>query len=145
MRRKVVVGLVGGAVVVTAVVVARRRAASIPPLSGGLPEWAPLRLVEPPARVAPPATRPDPAPADRAEPAPGPDPAPASEPAAPAEPRWVPPDSDGNCPDSHPVKGNRPRRIYHVPGGRYYDSTQATRCFCTPEDAEADGYRAAKR
>jgi hypothetical protein len=187
MRRMVVVGLLGGAVVLTAVVVSRRRT-SLTPVAGGLPEWAPLRLADPPARVAgagsrpaanpvpqpgsvtapppaeseatpdtaPPATDPpttdtappatDPPTTDTAPPVTdAPVTAPATDAPVRAAPRWVPPDSDGNCPDSHPVKGNRPRRIYHVPGGRYYDSTQATRCFCTPEDAEADGYRAAKR
>jgi hypothetical protein len=114
----VIVGLVGGAVVVGAVVVTRRRAAPVPAVAG-VPDWAPLRLVDP-----------------AATPAPSPTPAP--------EP-WVAPDAGGDCPGTHPVKGNRSSRIYHVPGGRYYESTRAERCFCDAEAAEADGYRPAKR
>jgi hypothetical protein len=134
MRRMVVVGLVGGAVVVTAVMISRRR---VVPMVTGTPEWAPLRLVEPVG--APPVARPRPVPQETAAPTTAP-----QETAAPATP-WVPPQSDGSCPDSHPVKANKARRIYHVPGGRYYDATHATRCFCDGDAAEADGYRAAKR
>ncbi len=57
---------------------------------------------------------------------------------------WVEPD-DGGCPDSHPVKANADSGIYHVPGGASYVSTRAERCYCTAEDASADGFRAAKR
>ncbi len=57
---------------------------------------------------------------------------------------WVEP-SDGQCPDSHPVKANADSGIYHVPGGASYVTTRAERCYCTAEDATADGFRAAKR
>ena len=111
----VVVGLVGGAVVVGAVVVVRRRAAPAPAVVG-VPDWAPLRLAGPAPAVHP----------------------------TPGEP-WVAPDTEGNCPGSHPIKGKRSSRIFHVPGGRYYESTRAERCFCDEAAAVADGYRPAKR
>ena len=56
---------------------------------------------------------------------------------------WVAP-VDGACPSGYPVKGNSRTRIYHVPGGRFYDRTVPERCYATAADAEADGYRAAK-
>lgn len=58
-------------------------------------------------------------------------------------PRWVAP-ADGNCPAGYPVKANDNSGIYHRQGGRFYDRTIPERCYATPEDAEADGYRAAK-
>ena len=114
----VVVGLVGGAVVVTVVVLARRTPAS--PLDGE-PDWAPLTLTGPtgPPGVMPPTV----APADA----------------------WVAPEATGGCPDSHPIKANRSSRIFHGPGGHFYDRTRAERCYCDPAAAEADGFRAAKR
>jgi hypothetical protein len=57
---------------------------------------------------------------------------------------WVPPLEGGDCPLTHPVKANDNSGIYHVPGGRFYDRTEAVRCYDTPEAASADGYRAAK-
>jgi hypothetical protein len=145
----VVVGLLGSVVIAGVVVTARRRAA---PTVAGLPDWAPLRLVEP-APTFPPdrsrSLRRDPVPADPPRTAAAPA---ATVPAATAPPTaeakvapWVQPGADGNCPDSHPVKGKRSSRIYHVPGGRYYETTQAERCFCDTDAAEADGYRASKR
>jgi hypothetical protein len=43
------------------------------------------------------------------------------------------------------VKGNANSRIYHVPGGRFYDSTVPERCYRDESAAEADGMRASKR
>jgi hypothetical protein len=57
---------------------------------------------------------------------------------------WIAPLEDGSCPLSHPVKVNESSGIFHVPGGRSYDRTQAGRCYATPEAAAADGFRAAK-
>ena len=57
---------------------------------------------------------------------------------------WVEP-VDGACPVSHPVKGNAGSGIYHVPGGASYDRTVPERCYVSPEAAEADGFRRAKR
>lgn len=63
---------------------------------------------------------------------------------APADRTWIEP-VDGGCPDSHPIKGNADSMIFHVPGGRSYERTAAERCYCTAADAEADGFRQAKR
>jgi len=57
--------------------------------------------------------------------------------------RWVEP-VEGGCPLSHPIKANSNSGIYHEPGGRFYDRTQAERCYAEAAAAEADGYRAAK-
>jgi hypothetical protein len=65
----------------------------------------------------------------------------------------VPPLNKDNCPDSHPIKGNKAGRqanrpvdpIYHVPGSRWYAVTDPEECFATVEDAEAAGYRAPLR
>lgn len=57
---------------------------------------------------------------------------------------WVEP-VDGVCPASHPIKGNAQSKIFHVPEGASYDRTIPERCYATPEAAEADGFRAAKR
>lgn len=58
--------------------------------------------------------------------------------------RWVEP-IDGVCPATHPVKGNAQSGIFHVPGGLSYDRTVPERCYATEADAEADGFRKAKR
>lgn len=52
------------------------------------------------------------------------------------------------CPPSHPIKGNASSSgelIYHVPGGASYAQTQPEECFATEADAQAAGYRAARR
>jgi micrococcal nuclease len=46
------------------------------------------------------------------------------------------------------IKGNinsRNEKIYHVPGGKYYDQTKAEKMFCTEEEAIAAGYRKSKQ
>lgn len=51
------------------------------------------------------------------------------------------------------LKGNinlRGERIYHVPGGHYYDQTQidtskGERWFCSEEQARAVGWRRSRR
>lgn len=46
------------------------------------------------------------------------------------------------------IKGNinsRGEKIYHLPGGQYYDITIAERWFCTEEEAQAAGFRRAAR
>jgi hypothetical protein len=58
--------------------------------------------------------------------------------------QWVDP-IDGECPASHPVKGNAGSMIFHVPGGMSYERTVPERCYATEADAEADGFRRAKR
>ena len=52
-----------------------------------------------------------------------------------------------------PIKGNissKSERIYHVPGGQYYDRTKidtlkGERWFCSEEEAQAAGWRRARR
>jgi hypothetical protein len=133
MRRVVVVALVGGAVVTTVVLVSRRRA-----LAGGLvlqePDWAPLTLAGP----VPDLTVAETVLAEAVV-------AEAVVAAAPTSAtKWVEPDADGGCPGSHPIKANRKSGIFHQPGGRFYASTRAQRCYCDAEAAEADGLRASK-
>ena len=45
------------------------------------------------------------------------------------------------------IKGNigSSEKIYHVPGGSFYDRTQAERCFNTEADAVAEGFRKSSR
>ncbi|WP_254178836.1 thermonuclease family protein [Cytobacillus oceanisediminis] len=64
-------------------------------------------------------------------------------PAPKAETKSAPtnsPEPKGSC----NIKGNQ-SGIYHVPGGTYYDRTNAEVMFCSIEEAEAAGYRASKR
>jgi hypothetical protein len=56
---------------------------------------------------------------------------------------WVA-SADGTCPITHPVKANDNSGIFHVPDGRFYERTNAARCYQSAEAAEADGYRRAK-
>lgn len=65
-----------------------------------------------------------------------------------SKPRYVKGSGGYNCPPGYPVKGNinsKGEKIYHVPGGQFYDRTKPEYCFCTPADAEAAGFRASKR
>jgi hypothetical protein len=100
------------------------------------PEWAPLRPTAGEATAEAAAT--DAATRASPEASPG-DPV-----ADAAAPDWVQP-VDGTCPATHPVKGNKNSRIFHVPGGRFYDTTVPERCYRDPSAAEADGMRASKR
>ena len=55
------------------------------------------------------------------------------------------PPTDGQCPATHPVKGNHSRSgdfIYHIPGSQFYDRTEAEVCFASAEEAQAAGFRA---
>jgi len=49
------------------------------------------------------------------------------------------------CPDYAPIKGNKNSMIYHRPGQSAYTKTKPEVCFARGEDAEASGFRAAKR
>lgn len=64
----------------------------------------------------------------------------------------------GGCAEPPPgsscvIKGNvnsKQERIYHVPGGQFYERTdikpeEGDRWFCTPEEAVAAGFRASER
>ena len=57
---------------------------------------------------------------------------------------WVAP-VDGVCPAGHPLKANENSMIFHAPGGMSYDRTVPERCYAEAADAEADGFRAARR
>ena len=56
---------------------------------------------------------------------------------------WATP-LDGVCPADHPVKVTVASGVYHVAGDLSYARTSADRCYATPQDAEADGFRRAK-
>jgi len=65
-----------------------------------------------------------------------------------AFPNSVPPLSVSDCPESHPIKGNissSGEKIYHVPGGASYRQTHPEACFATEADAQAAGFRRARR
>ena len=55
--------------------------------------------------------------------------------------------ASANC-DDPKIKGNinsSGEKIYHVPGGQFYDVTNPEEMFCTEEEAQAAGYRKSKR
>ncbi|MGB0112577.1 MAG: hypothetical protein WBP59_05110 [Ilumatobacteraceae bacterium] len=99
------------------------------PTPAAPPEWPPI----PSSTPAPAAASPAPSAGAAAGPA-------RSTPAT----SWVAPNADGTCPDGHPVKAKETSGIYHVPGGRFYERTNPDRCYASPEDAVADGYRPSK-
>ena len=103
------------------------------------PAWPPLDDRGPGAAATAPSAAPPAAPPT--EPLPSPDPTTETERPAPD---WLRTDEDGSCPGSHPIKVNEKSGIFHVPGGRFYDRTNADRCYATAEAALADGYRQAK-
>ncbi|MFN8513881.1 MAG: hypothetical protein U0841_15120 [Chloroflexia bacterium] len=52
--------------------------------------------------------------------------------------------TDGQCPASHPIKGNINRNgllIFHTPDSNNYERTKAEACFASEADAEAAGFR----
>jgi hypothetical protein len=56
----------------------------------------------------------------------------------------VSPSHQGNCPTTHPVKGNinsTGERIYHLPTSTYYTRTRAESCFSDTTAAEIYGFR----
>jgi hypothetical protein len=60
-------------------------------------------------------------------------------------PSQAAPYSNGECPSWAPIKGNGNSGIYHVPGGAYYNATNAEECFTTEPAALNAGYRKSKR
>jgi hypothetical protein len=55
----------------------------------------------------------------------------------------------GGCPADYPIKGNfttysGERCIYHLPGQRFYNKTNAERCYANEANAKQDGCRKAK-
>ena len=121
IRRLVFLASAGTAIVKFAMARRPKRTPSAPQA----PEWAPLRApAEKKTAAATESTT------DSDTPAPSPD--------------WIAP-VDGACPLTHPVKGKTSSKIYHVPGGRFYDSTVPERCYRDEAAAEGDGMRASKR
>lgn len=62
----------------------------------------------------------------------------------------IEPDQTGDCPLSHPIKGNfttysGEQCIYHMPGQRFYNKTKAEQCYATEADARRDGCRKSKK
>jgi len=62
-----------------------------------------------------------------------------------AERPGVLPDTPWSCPPTHSIKGyvsvESGRRIYHVPGDRFYEEASPERCYASEEDALRDGSR----
>ncbi|MCM3594969.1 protein TolA [Metabacillus idriensis] len=55
-------------------------------------------------------------------------------------------DKESNLSCKGQIKGNMNSKIYHMPGGAYYDKTQDDiQWFCSPEEAEKAGFRASQR
>jgi len=130
-----------GVIIAAVVGVVRAIRGPRPPEVTGEARWPPLTEEPPPTQRSGPVTFAAPP----EEPPETEEPATTEQPAKTEELRaWVEP-VDGVCPASHPVKGNDDSGIYHVQGGAFYDRTVPERCYLTPEAAEADGYRPAKR
>jgi hypothetical protein len=59
----------------------------------------------------------------------------------------VDPVTPWSCPETHPIKGyvsaESGARVYHVPGGRFYEEASPERCYATGEEARRDGSRPA--
>lgn len=71
-----------------------------------------------------------------------------SKPANQSKPRMVKGNGSYNCPKGYPIKGNinsKGEKIYHAPGGQYYNKTKPEYCFCTEQDARNAGFRPSKR
>lgn len=125
LRRLIWLGVLVGAGCGAYQALNRRRSQTAPE-----PQWPPM----PAATTRPAATM---QPAAKTQPA--------AAPAATASKaaKWVEP-VNGECPEGYPIKANDNSRIFHVPGGRFYDRTVAERCYASADDAVADGYRPAK-
>ena len=127
-------------------VVASQEAYALPVTSAApqpaIPSPPPAAQPPPPPPLSPPPPPPPPQPPVAPQPAP-------SQPSAPPAAGGCP----TGCVEQRPgcaIKGNvnaRGERIYHVPGSTYYDRTsvrpeEGDRWFCTPAEAEANGFRA---
>jgi hypothetical protein len=62
----------------------------------------------------------------------------------PPSARWTDP-VEKACPTGFPVKVKLASGIYHLPGMLAYERTMPDRCYVSAEEAESDGFRAAKR
>jgi hypothetical protein len=116
----------------------------------------PTRTPEPPRPTETPKPSPTPEPTNTPRPTSEPSATPVVEPqpaAAPApaarttDPKGIVPQGK-DCPVEYPIKGNfssSGEKIYHVPGGQFYNRTNPERCFATAADARAAGFRASQR
>ena len=59
----------------------------------------------------------------------------------------VAPNSDGSCPDSHPIKGAQigPLKTYFPTDSAGYATARASECFANEADAQAAGYHMVQR
>jgi hypothetical protein len=59
----------------------------------------------------------------------------------------VAPDTPWSCPPLHPIKGyvsvESGRRVYYMPGSRFYEEASPERCYASEDDARRDGSRPA--
>lgn len=56
----------------------------------------------------------------------------------------VAPDTPWSCPPDHPIKGYltaAARRVYYLPGDRFYEEASPERCYATEDEAQRDGAR----
>jgi hypothetical protein len=60
------------------------------------------------------------------------------------QPTWQPMLDDGTNPEGFAIRAKDSSKIFHVPGGRFYERTSPDRCYAVAADAEADGYRQSK-
>jgi hypothetical protein len=58
---------------------------------------------------------------------------------------WLPPQEDGSCPPTHPIKAKSASCLYHLPGMFAYERTKPDRCYADEAVAGADGFTKAKR
>jgi hypothetical protein len=58
---------------------------------------------------------------------------------------WMPQDAllamGAECPSDHPIKGNLPSRIYHLPDQSTYERTEPEICFASEDAARLAGFR----
>ena len=61
---------------------------------------------------------------------------------------WMPNEAllamGADCPSDHPIKGNLPSRIYHLPDQSSYDRTEPEICFASEDAARLAGFRASR-
>ena len=58
----------------------------------------------------------------------------------------VAPDTPWSCPADHPIKGYvtaGARRVYYLPGDRFYEEASPERCYASEDEARRDGARPA--
>jgi hypothetical protein len=57
---------------------------------------------------------------------------------------FIEPPSSGTVPDEYPIKAKDSSKIFHVPGGTFYERTKADRLYASADAAIDDGYRPSK-